>query len=250
MNDIGLLNEVRAELNLLMGNTAKYKEELYKQLDELNRLNKSVSQTITAFPTKYIERKLEMLDIINKSEKKNTTFILISGKAQHGKDTSARFFEEYLTSYGKKVVIAHYADLLKYICKMFFEWNGEKDEKGRTLLQQVGTDCIRKNDPDYWVRFIVDFVSMFPFQWDYVIIPDTRFPNEVDYVRRSGFNTKHVRILRPAPFDNGLTSEQKKHPSEVALDNSKPEFMISNDGDLDGLKEKIGIICKNIVLGE
>lgn len=249
MNDIVLLNEVMAELNTLMGDADKYKEDLNNQLEELKKLNESVSKSITAFPTKYIERKLGMLDTITKSEKRNTTFILISGKAQHGKDTSARFLTEYLTSYGKKVVVAHYADLLKYICKMFFEWNGEKDVYGRSLLQQVGTDCIRKNDPDYWVRFIVDVVSMFPFQWDYVIVPDTRFPNEVDYVRRSGFKTIHIRINRPAPFDNGLTEEQKNHSSEVALDNSKPEYCITNDGNLYDLKNKIEVICRNILLG-
>ncbi len=41
---------------------------------------------------------------------------------------------------GYKVLIAHYADLVKYVAKTFFEWNGEKDEYGRSLLQHIGTE--------------------------------------------------------------------------------------------------------------
>ena len=39
--------------------------------------------------------------------------IAISGKAQHGKDTTAEFLKSELETHGYKVQIAHYADLLK-----------------------------------------------------------------------------------------------------------------------------------------
>ena len=42
--------------------------------------------------------------------------IAISGKAQHGKDTTAGFLKSTLEADGYKVQVAHYADLLKYIC--------------------------------------------------------------------------------------------------------------------------------------
>ena len=57
--------------------------------------------------------------------------IAISGKAQHGKDTTAGFLKSTLEADGYKVQVAHYADLLKYICKQFFGWNGQKDDAGR-----------------------------------------------------------------------------------------------------------------------
>ena len=83
--------------------------------------------------------------------------ILIIGKARMGKDTTANIMKEQLESKGKKVLICHYADLLKYICKTFFGWDGVKDNNGRSILQYVGTDKIRKENPNYWVKFIVEF---------------------------------------------------------------------------------------------
>ena len=46
--------------------------------------------------------------------------ICISAKAQHGKDTSALILKDIYESKGQKVLITHFADLLKYICKAFF----------------------------------------------------------------------------------------------------------------------------------
>ena len=46
--------------------------------------------------------------------------ICISGKAQNGKDTTAKILEEKLISDGNKVLIAHFGDLVKYVCKTFY----------------------------------------------------------------------------------------------------------------------------------
>lgn len=248
MNDVTIIREVIHDIERLMGNVLKYREELLSQLAYFKQLNSHSRFSITPFPTDYIERKIEIVNEIIAGEKSATRFILISGKAQNGKDTSARFAEEYLTSIGKKVLVTHYADLLKYLCKTFFEWNGEKDEKGRTLLQHVGADCIRKNDPDYWVRFVVEFISMCPYKWDYVIIPDTRYPNEIEYVKASGFPVTHVRVDRGADFDNGLTDEQKAHESENALNDVTPDYTIENYKDLESLKGVVEDVFQDIIL--
>ena len=141
--------------------------------------------------------------------------ILISGKAGHGKDTLAGFLKELMEKDGKSVLITHYGDLLKHLCRNLFNWDGKKDEHGRHLLQYVGTDVIRKQDPDYWVKFMHKLLELFKDEWDYVLIPDTRFPNEIEGM--ADFNPKHIRIVRPG--FNMLTEEQQKHPSETALDN-------------------------------
>lgn len=156
--------------------------------------------------------------------------ITISAKARGGKDFCANIIKEQLEREGNKVLIAHYADLLKYIMRTFFNWNGEKDEVGRTLLQRVGTDVIRKQNPNYWVDFIIGILKMFPSEWDYVIVPDTRFPNENDELKRKGFDVVTVRVVRP-DFDNGLTEIQKQHESETALDNYNFDYKITNKGD-------------------
>jgi len=160
--------------------------------------------------------------------------ILVSGHAQNGKDTAAGFIKKALEEKGNKVLIAHYADLLKWMCSHFFGWDGKKDDKGRTILQHVGTDVIRKERPDYWVAWMCDFLDLFGNDWDYVLIPDTRFPNEVDYVKDhfGQDNTIHLRVNRPN-FDSGLSEEQKNHPSETALDNTEPDFWLENNGGLE-----------------
>ena len=43
--------------------------------------------------------------------------ICISAKARHGKDTAAEILKEYLEHKGQRVLITHYADLLKFICR-------------------------------------------------------------------------------------------------------------------------------------
>lgn len=164
--------------------------------------------------------------------------ILISGKARHGKDTAAAIIADLLERDGHKVLTTHYADLLKYICKTFFFWNGDKDDAGRTLLQRVGTNTIRAKQPDYWVRFIADILDFFPNEWDYVLIPDCRFPNEIDEIKNRGFETVHVRVVRDN-FDSGLTKEQLAHPSETALDGVVPDICIKNNGSLDALENNI-----------
>ena len=128
----------------------------------------------------------------------------------------------------------HQADLLKYICKAFFNWNGEKDEAGRTLLQQVGTNVIRKVEPDFWVDFIAKVTGFFKDTWDYIIVPDTRFPNELEKLKANDANIFHVRVIREG-FKSPLTEEQQQHPSETALDGIESDFTLINDKGIDDL---------------
>lgn len=163
--------------------------------------------------------------------------ICISAKAQHGKDTAAQIIKKYLEEHDKRVLIIHYADLLKFICTKFFGWDGQKNEAGRTILQHVGTDTVRKQNPDYWVDFVVQFLSLFSSDWDYALIPDCRFPNEAEKMLES-FDTKVLRIFRPN-FDNGLSIEQQQHPSEISMDNYPFDTAIYNDSDLESFSEKL-----------
>ena len=124
--------------------------------------------------------------------------------------------------------------MLKYICKAFFNWNGEKDEAGRTLLQQVGTNVIRKVEPDFWVDFIAKVTGFFKDTWDYIIVPDTRFPNELEKLKANDANIFHVRVIREG-FKSPLTEEQQQHPSETALDGIESDFTLINDKGIDDL---------------
>lgn len=162
--------------------------------------------------------------------------ITISGKARYGKDTTANQIKWQLEDRGCTVLITHYADVLKFICKNFFGWDGQKNEEGRTLLQYVGTDVVRKKNPNYWVEFMTSVLDMFPNEWDYVVIPDCRFPNEINDLK-DRYNVCSLVVDRGTDFDNGLSEEQKKHKSEVALDNYKFDYKIDNSGTLEELEE-------------
>lgn len=164
--------------------------------------------------------------------------ICISGKAQHGKDTTAVFMKDALEDRGHSVLVAHYGDLVKYVCKTFFGWNGEKDEAGRTLLQRIGTDVIREKEPDYWVGFIESILRNFKDEWDYVLIPDCRFPNEIEFLKAQGYDVLNIRVVR-TNFVSPLTEEQQNHTSETALDRYIPDVFLANDGSIGALAAKI-----------
>lgn len=175
--------------------------------------------------------------------------ICISGKAGHGKDTVALMLRNELSEHGERVFITHYADLLKYILKTYFDWDGQKDERGRKLLQYVGTDVVRERSPDFWVNFVASILKFFSGAWDYVIIPDTRFPNEIDRLKESGFDVTHIRVVRKG-VDSDLTEEQARHPSETALDDVEPDAVIQNSGTYGALKNTINKWVKRYMYGD
>lgn len=164
--------------------------------------------------------------------------ILISAKATSGKDSVAEILKRLMDKDNKKVLVTHYADLLKYICKTFFGWDGVKDEKARSLLQRVGTDTIRKQNPDYWVEFISEFLKMFPNEWDAVIIPDCRFPNEITQMLLDGWDVFTVRVNR-LNYISPLTEEQQNHISETALDGYQFDYYIDSESGLDKLETEV-----------
>lgn len=143
------------------------------------------------------------------------------------------------------MLIIHYADLLKFMCTSLFGWDGKKDERGRELLQRVGTDVIRAQRPDFWVDFIIEELKLFAGQWDYVLIPDARFPNEIDRLKEAGFDVTHLRIEREVMCST-LTAEQKKHSSETALDDVQPDHVVYNNGTLIDLTRSILMFAREI----
>lgn len=164
--------------------------------------------------------------------------ILVSGKAQSGKDTFANILKSELSGKGQKVLIAHYADFLKFILSKYFDWDGQKDEKGRTLLQFVGTDVIRKKDPNFWVHTVITILKLFPNTWDTVIIPDCRFPNECLRMKEefNGPDNKVMLVKMSRQATGGLLGEQLKHVSETAMDNVLADIQIDNNGTIEDLQ--------------
>jgi len=156
--------------------------------------------------------------------------ICISGKAEHGKTTTAKIIKAILSERGYRVLVTNYAGVLKFICTAFFDWDGKKDETGRALLQHVGTDVVRRQDPNYWVNFMKSVLTLFQGEWDYVIIDDVRFKNEIEGLEDS-FDVISLRVNRPN-YENRLTEEQRNHPSETELDDYNFNYIMYNPGDI------------------
>ena len=156
--------------------------------------------------------------------------IAITGKAGSGKDTIALMLKTYLEWKGKRVAIIHFADPLKLICKKFYNWDGVKDEAGRKLLQHVGTDLVRVRNANFWCNFVKDIAVMLYDDIDYLIIPDVRFPNEIEIFKRNKavFNPILIRVERENTCCD-LSEEQKKHISEVAMDSYTADKVINNN---------------------
>ena len=88
-------------------------------------------------------------------------------------------------------------------------------------------------------------LDFFGDNWDDVIIPDTRFPNEVERISEK-FDSIHIRVVREN-FVSPLTPEQQMHPSETALDNCDPDVLIYNDGSIQELKETIHYLISEVL---
>jgi hypothetical protein len=148
---------------------------------------------------------------------KKPIIITFSGLAQHGKSESANILKTQLNKQGKRVLIANYTDQLKHIARQYMGWNGEKDEQGRSLLQNLGLEKSRYRYPNYWVDTVIGIAKLFEDDYDYILISDCRFPNDISRWKEEGYVIIPVHVER-LDFKNNLTEEQKKHPSETALD--------------------------------
>jgi hypothetical protein len=114
----------------------------------------------------------------------------------------------------------------------------------REFLQKLGTDAMRKGLHDnVWVNALMSDYRPIEYNDDEQprlpnwIITDCRFPNEAQAVKDKGGLV--IRIDRPGikPIND--------HPSEIALDNWKFDYKISNVSDIYALKETVEVILKH-----
>ena len=169
--------------------------------------------------------------------------ILISGKARMGKDTFAYMASGFFNVLGIKSEVMHFSDKLKEVAKNM-GWDGNKDLRGRTLLQKLGTEVGREYDVDLWVKFVAKRID--ESDSTFIFLPDWRYPNEytslIDILTASKNNTYDFLTIRISPqsgygFTNDLNEEQKNHISETSLDCFDFDFVIYRNGDgKEGLK--------------
>lgn len=159
--------------------------------------------------------------------------VLFSGKAQAGKDTSAKIMARFLSKHhSKRVFIIHFADVLKHICASYHNWDGTKTQEQRQILIDVAQKY-RDIDQDFFVGFVASLIEIYKEEYDIFLIPDNRYLNEINILKSNKrINVHTVRVARfnsdNTPFDNGLSNEQKESISETQLDKYPFNFFIAN----------------------
>lgn len=172
-----------------------------------------------------------------------TKILAFSGRKQSGKSTGSEYIESIIhnNSLDLSYRIYSFADPLKQdICIDILgltyeqcygsdqdkntltdlEWDGKK-LTAREAMEIIGTDIFRKLKNNVWVDATINKIKKDSV--DLAIIPDCRFPNEVDTILdHSGY----VIRLTLDPF--GSQSNSEKALDENNYDWNKFSFIINN----------------------
>ncbi len=172
---------------------------------------------------------------------------VISGKARHGKDTVAIDIKEIYEKKGLKVINLAYGSYIKEYAKKISNWDGNEETKPRELLQELGTDIIRKQiDHDFFVRRLCEDILVYSYYFDIITISDARFPNELEWPKKKFDNVISIKVIRDN-YDSVLSEKEQKHLTEVALDEyNSYDYVIHNDGTLDDLKDKVNEVVRKV----
>lgn len=165
-----------------------------------------------------------------------------SGKAEHGKTTAAQAYKKIINDSVPelKVEIIPLAKRMKEQAKMV-GWDGQKDEKGRRLLQEISWPIKHYHGEDIYAKWCYE--QALEQNLDILLIDDVRmfaevcyFDNLFDIGEIDAFYL--IRIDRPN-YKSHLTEEQLKDISETQLDNYTFDIEISNTSSIDVLGENV-----------
>jgi DNA polymerase III delta prime subunit len=176
--------------------------------------------------------------------------ILLSGKAGTGKTTVANLLRDIFIQKGyKDSNIYSFAKGVKDAAFFGFGWDGNKDEKGRTLLQDVGR-IGRKYNKDIWVsKLEKTYLGFNGFK--IAIIDDWRFPNEYGYLKNNTvYSIYKVKIISP---DREILKGTPAYDdvSETSLDDFEYfenfDFVIYNNCSMEDLNDYCNTLAENIL---
>jgi len=153
------------------------------------------------------------------------------GFAGAGKDTAALALIQ--RGWRRKA----FADRLKDLA-IHFGWNGEKDEKGRKLLQDLGM-AARAYDPEFWIRHAENSIAHTPVEMSKIpyVWTDIRFENEAQFVRSRGGII--IRVVKKWKGKNDY------HESEWNQIDIISDYLVVNNDTIEELHQKIHNIIDN-----
>ena len=146
----------------------------------------------------------------------------LCGPMGTGKSTVARM----LSVFKSQPSIIPMAKPLKDLA-LSLGWNGEKDEKGRKVLQYLGTDVCRNIDEEYWLKkWIYNCEIEIDKGCNMIICDDVRYQNEYDLIKSKG---GYILYLTRDGFDAGDHSSEKFVPPNY-------DFIIRNPREMGLIK--------------
>ena len=180
-----------------------------------------------------------------KFKSKNPKIYILSGKAGNGKNKVASYIGSIFENDTKRTINLSYASYLKEYAKNILGWDGNEETKPREFLQQIGVELIKNTiDSRMLVKRIVEDIKVYSYFYDVITISDARFPEEIEAIREN-FSNVIVIHIHGLEDKNNLTYLEKKHATEISLDNYNDyDYDIDNSGTLEELKNRVEDIIK------
>ena len=163
-------------------------------------------------------------------ENKHPIIILIGGKAGSGKTTLAAYLKELLEESKKEVIISPYTKYLKQYIETITGEKITEENKPREFLQKLSSELIKKKlgFKNLFIDRQIEDITIYSYFKDIIIIPDVRFPKEIEEIKNKFKNVYSIGINR-IDFQSTLTKEQQQDITETSLDNYKEyDYFIEN----------------------
>ncbi len=161
---------------------------------------------------------------------------LICGKARAGKDTFAKLIKQEEEKNNKKVCILKLTAPLYSWAEDYFNYDKEKDEKPRELLQTLGYDILqlKLKKKDFILDYLITTIEVLDNYYDVGLITDGRLVHEIEVLKEKYPNIKTILLTNKQ--DNKLTNKEKNHQTEIDLDDYKDFDYIVENKDMESLK--------------
>lgn len=174
---------------------------------------------------------------------KNPKIFMVSGKAGTGKNTISSIIKEF---YGDNAIEISFSYYIKDYAKRISNWDGREETKPRELLQNLGIELVRnKIDSKLFINRTLEDIKVFSYFYDVIIISGGRLVEELETIKTNYPNSISIGVV--SNLKNNLTEEEKKHFTEVALDNyNNYDYKIDNSGSYEELKKEVLKILEEV----